>query len=814
MKPRYPWSITTLFFAMISLVTACSQPGLVETGSASLGVATQALSTSNVQRVTITISGANISPNIVQDLVKVGNQWKGIIGKIPAGSGRTFLAQAYDNTVGGNLIYEGTTTNVTITKSQTTTAVILLQQKTAPDPFSNAVPVINSLVASANAVGFGETVNLDVNASDPNTGDTLTYTWSSSAGTFSSTSTTSTVWTAPSTPGLYTINIEVMDQKMGKTTASLTIDVQSYHSRGKAQIQISFNTWPTVTKVWADKGRINVNEATGVHVTATDNDNNSLSYSWASDCGGTFSSTTSTDPNFTAPSTLPTSGKCKLTVTVSDGNGGTTTGDVTIQIGAPLDANIAPLLITTFQSEEQINNGATVTLRVVATDPNGDNMTFQWVEIGGPNGTLSTPTSTATTSALTWTADSNKCSATVRVIVTDDGNPNATTTHDFSILCDNPTPVAKTIVAGSHACTLLNNGTVKCWGKNSFGQLGLGDITHRNAPPSNPINLGAGPTVKQIDTGYNHTCAIMDDDTLKCWGNNIYGQLGYGDTTQRTTPSSSSINLGAGRTAKQISVGGHHTCALLDNNTVKCWGRNNHRQLGDGNNTNLTAPPTNTLNLGAGRTAIQISSGSSHTCALLDDNTLKCWGRNLFGQLGYGDNTNRSTPPSNPINLGTGRTAKQISAKFNHTCAILDNDTLKCWGYNGFGQLGLGDTAHRNLPPNSSINLGAGRTAKQVSVGEYNICALLDNDTVKCWGRNNHGQLGYGDTIQRNTPASTPINLGPGRTAKQISTGSHYNACALLDNDTVTCWGRNNYGQLGYGDTTSRNAPPSSTLSF
>ena len=814
MKLKHPWFATLGFIAMISLVAACSQPGPVEMGSASLGVATQALSTSNVQRVTITISGANISPNIVQELVKVGNQWKGIIGKIPAGSGRTFLAQAYDNTAGGNLIYEGTTTNVTITKNQTTTAVILLQQKTAPDPFSNAVPVINSLVASANAVGFGETVNLDVNASDPNTGDTLTYTWSSSAGTFSSTSTTSTVWTAPSTPGLYTINIEVMDQKMGKTTASLTIDVQSYHSRGKAQIQISFNTWPTVTKVWADKGRINVNEATGVHVTATDNDNNSLSYSWASDCGGTFSSTTSTDPNFTAPSTLPTSGKCKLTVTVSDGNGGTTTGDVTIQIGAPLDANIAPLLITTFQSEEQINNGATVTLRVVATDPNGDNMTFQWVEIGGPNGTLSTPTSTATTSALTWTADSNKCSATVRVIVTDDGNPNATTTHDFSILCDNPTPVAKTIIAGKHACSLLSNGSVKCWGNNRFGQLGVGDTIDRTAPPSNPVNLGAGRTAKQIDTGFNHTCVILDNDAVKCWGSNYRGELGYGDVTQRTTPPSTTVNLGAGRTAKQISVGGNHTCALLDNDTVKCWGSNFRTQLGYGNNSNLNAPSVNPINLGPGRTAKQIAAGGYHTCVLLDNDTVKCWGNNSFGQHGLGDNTNRSAPPANAINFGTGRTAKKLSARFNHTCALLDNDTIKCWGYNLHGQLGLGNTVNQNLPPSNPVNVGTGRTVKQVSTGIHSTCALLDNNTVKCWGRNNLGQLGYGDTTQRNTPASTPINLGAGRTAKYISMGDYYGGCVILDNDTAKCWGYNQYGELGYGDTTSRNTPPSSTLSF
>jgi len=164
------------------------------------------------------------------------------------------------------------------------------------------------------------------------------------------------------------------------------------------------------------------------------------------------------------------------------------------------------------------------------------------------------------------------------------------------------------------------------------------------------------------------------------------------------------------------------------------------------------------IDLGSGRTATDITTGGEHTCALLDNASVKCWGSGGSGQLGYG-NTNNIGDGSGEmgdnltvVDLGTGRTATAISAGSSHTCALLDNSAVKCWGWYGFGSLGQGSTD--NLGDGSSemgdnltaVDLGTGRTATAISVGQYHTCALLDNSAVKCWGWNSSGQLGQGIT--------------------------------------------------------------------
>jgi len=371
---------------------------------------------------------------------------------------------------------------------------------------------------------------------------------------------------------------------------------------------------------------------------------------------------------------------------------------------------------------------------------------------------------------------------------------------------------AKAMESGvNHTCAILDDDTAKCWGGNINGELGDGTNTDRSDPSAlSAIDLGSGRTAKAISAFGYHTCAILDDDTAKCWGWNNRGQLGDGTTTDRNDPSAlSAINLGSGRTAKAISVGGFHTCAILDDDTAKCWGANGGGRLGDGTTTNRNDPSAlSAINLGAGRTAKAISAGAYHTCAILDDDTAKCWGVNARGQLGDGTTTNRNDPSAlSAINLGAGRTAKAISAGLYHTCAILDDDTAKCWGGNINGQLGDGTTTNRIDPSAlSAINLGAGRTAKAISAGGFHTCAILDDDTAKCWGANGGGRLGDGTTTNRSDPSAlSAINLGSGRTSKTISTV--YHTCAILDDDTAKCWGWNNRGQLGDGTTTDRSDP-------
>ena len=230
--------------------------------------------------------------------------------------------------------------------------------------------------------------------------------------------------------------------------------------------------------------------------------------------------------------------------------------------------------------------------------------------------------------------------------------------------------------------------------------------------------------------------------------------------------------MGAGRTAVAVAAGGYHTCAVLDNGTVKCWGRDNFGQLGDGGaNTSQGAPPAAPVDLGAGRTAAAVTAGYGHTCALLDNGTVKCWGWDSSGQLGDGGaNASLGAPPVVPIDLGAGRTAVAVTAGYGHTCAVLDNGTVKCWGGDYLGQLGDGGAipgTDLGAPPAAPVDLGAGRTAAAVTAGSAHTCAALDDFTLKCWGSDNGGQLGDGGTIpgtDLGAPPVTPVDLGAGRT--------------------------------------------------
>jgi hypothetical protein len=276
-----------------------------------------------------------------------------------------------------------------------------------------------------------------------------------------------------------------------------------------------------------------------------------------------------------------------------------------------------------------------------------------------------------------------------------------------------------------------------------------------------------------------------------------------------------------------VSAGGSHTCAILDNASLKCWGNNAFGRLGLGNTTNVGDNPLEmgnnlpTVNLGTGRTATVVTTGTGHTCAIMDNGNVKCWGNNAAGALGLGDTTTRGDGAGEMggnlpvVALGTGRTAVALTAGNGHTCAILDNGTVKCWGMNFDGQLGLGDTNHRgdgagemgnSLP---AVNLGTGRTATAITAGSDHTCALLDNGRVKCWGSGMTGRLGQGDTTDRgdgagemgnNLPA---VELGTGRTATAVTAGSDH-TCATLDNGDRKCWGTGENGALGQGSTSTR----------
>lgn len=415
------------------------------------------------------------------------------------------------------------------------------------------------------------------------------------------------------------------------------------------------------------------------------------------------------------------------------------------------------------------------------------------------------------------------------------------------------------MASSEYTCALLDNSKIKCWGGNTFGELGLGhgnvigDGAGEMGDSLATVDVGTGRSILQLptsNTGGVNTCAILDDSSIKCWGTNLNGQLGQGHTDQlgdgagEMGDNLAAIKLGKSKSRLQkiktnfipglpryknfpmVSVGKDHSCAILVNGSVKCWGLNLSGELGLGHTNSLgyqageMGDHLNTVNLGTGRTALQIAVGTNHTCALLDNSTVKCWGGNASGQLGLGHTNNLGDGPGemgdslSAVNLGTGRSAIQIVAATGTTCAILDNASVKCWGVNSSGQLGLGHTNSLgdgggemgdSLP---AIDLGTGRKALSIASSVGSTCAILDNSTVKCWGVNFNGKLGQGHSNNLGDGAgemgdSLPaISLGTGRFATQVAVGD-YHVCAILDNSTVKCWGYNAQGQLGQGHTNS-----------
>ena len=252
------------------------------------------------------------------------------------------------------------------------------------------------------------------------------------------------------------------------------------------------------------------------------------------------------------------------------------------------------------------------------------------------------------------------------------------------------------------------------------------------------------------------------------------------------------LNVITASYATNIAVGAGFNCAMLDNGTVKCFGWNDSGQLGIDNDTQMGDDTGEMalltgINLGTGRTATAISAGGYHACALLDNGSVKCWGGNGYGQLGI-DNTTTMGDDSGEmaqltgINLGTGRTATAISAGYDHTCALLDNGAVKCWGLNSSGQLGLDNRTNMGddsgeMDQLTGINLGTGRTATAIDAGGWHTCAVLDDGSSKCWGDNNNGKLGINNTTDMGDNSGemdslSSINLGTGRTATVISAGN------------------------------------------
>ncbi len=341
---------------------------------------------------------------------------------------------------------------------------------------------------------------------------------------------------------------------------------------------------------------------------------------------------------------------------------------------------------------------------------------------------------------------------------------------------------------GLHTCAAQAAGSVRCWGANHKGQLGDGSITGRSRPA---YVMGLWYGIVSIAAGGYHTCALSGIGGVRCWGNNNYGQLGNNTNINRTLPTPVT-GLATGVIA--IAAGDNHTCALTSAGGVKCWGENGSGQLGN-NTTASSLTPVAVSGLSSG--ALAIVAGSLHTCALITNGVIKCWGSNVFGQLGDGTNTNRWTP----VGVGLASMAADLAAGDNHTCAVLAaSGGVQCWGLNHLGQLGDGTTTIRTLPTNVT---GLNSSAANLAGGNNHTCALTTGGGLKCWGGNNYGQLGDGTTAQR----LAPVDVAGFSSGAAAITAGWAHSCALTAAGAAYCWGSNSYGELGDGMSAHQPAP-------
>jgi alpha-tubulin suppressor-like RCC1 family protein len=514
------------------------------------------------------------------------------------------------------------------------------------------------------------------------------------------------------------------------------------------------------------------------------------------------STTQGTSTKLTVAFTPPASGKVSFRAQLAAFNGAPAVTSKEVKVTVKAGTKPAEPLVIPPASLPHATPGIAYDATITITGGTGP---FTWQATGLPEGlTLEAGTITGTTTAAGTFP--------VVLTVTDKAGRTASVTLDLSVVALEAEAVT---AGGGHTCALTDDGAVWCWGDNQFGQVGDGTTTDSRVPAE---VIGSDASVTSVSAGANHTCAVLANGVVKCWGENSTGQLGDGTTANSPTP----VTVQGLSGVAAVAAGDSYTCALTTAGAVWCWGKNDDGQVGqvdpvdppdpcDPSDSSDPCEPsdpseqdpessfhTPQLLMDSNDVPIHatgISAGSSHACAIVAG-AVDCWGSNATGQLGF---SGESSAVPVPIAGLTDVTA--IAAGGHHTCAVASG-TVRCWGKPG-DELG-------GTPPAGQVwveTTGLG-TVTAVASGGQSSCALTDT-SLYCWGNNTSGQLGDGTTVDQETPVAVVGLASPAVTA---SAGLSH-TCAVLSDGGVRCWGSNLYGRLGDG-TTDQSSVPRSVVGF
>ncbi|PZQ49099.1 MAG: hypothetical protein DI551_00150 [Micavibrio aeruginosavorus] len=363
--------------------------------------------------------------------------------------------------------------------------------------------------------------------------------------------------------------------------------------------------------------------------------------------------------------------------------------------------------------------------------------------------------------------------------------------------CDTPTALsAATVLAAdkyrgristgeASSCGVKPDGTAWCWGAADNGQLGNGSAAGNKTSPSR-VNGTAGYV--QITTGDDFSCGLQSNGAISCWGSDTGGRLGNGAvlTADQTSPSSLS---GTGPWI-QVSAGTEHACGIKADGTAWCWGVDTNGRLGNGAGSATQEAPSA---VDSTSTWTQISAGYDGSCGIKSDGSAWCWGRNNYGQLG---NSTTGTDEVSPFKVSDAGPWVQISRGYESVCGVKLDGSLWCWGRNELGQLGNGaiNTTLYSIPAPVS-NAGPWLDVS-VSLTDGTVCGVQTNGTAWCWGEDDKGQLGNGDTLTSSMPVPSRV-LDPGPWATIVA--GKEKACGLKTDGSAWCWGTDANGELGNG---------------